>query len=155
MGSVAARVALYQTVGTYLAPWKSSTCLRVKCRDIAVVYIMRPLFEWETLHMKRWWKKLGVERLREIHWPTPWVTVVFWYNIHRWFFSVSASKFKDKDEKTGQRKPWMKLWCWGNYCLQCKKDVIQFSRNAKWNCCVWCCWCCFWYWNFEISFYSF
>ena len=29
MGSVAARVALYQTVGTYLAPWKTSTSLRV------------------------------------------------------------------------------------------------------------------------------
>lgn len=39
MGSVAARVALYQTVGTYLAPWKTSTSLRVKCSDIAFVYI--------------------------------------------------------------------------------------------------------------------
>ena len=29
MGSVAARVALYQTVGMYLAPWKTSTSLRV------------------------------------------------------------------------------------------------------------------------------
>ena len=45
MGSVAARVALYQTVGTYLAPWKTRTSLRVKFRDVAFVYIMRPLFD--------------------------------------------------------------------------------------------------------------
>lgn len=38
MGSVAARVALYQTVGRYLAPCKNSTFLRVKFKDIAFVY---------------------------------------------------------------------------------------------------------------------
>lgn len=38
MGSVAARVALYQTVGRHLAPCKISTFLQVKFRDIAFVY---------------------------------------------------------------------------------------------------------------------
>ena len=108
MGSVAARVTLYQTVGTYLAPWKTSTSLRVNLE-------ISPLSMWCGLYLIEKYciwnvsEKIGVwegQRNPLTHTMGHGSVLVQYPPL---ISSVTASKFKDKDEKTGQRKPWMRF----------------------------------------------
>lgn len=66
MGSVAARVALYQTVGRHLAPCKISTFLQVKFRDIAFVYNNMAFILLRNIAYETSVEKLGVGKVGEI-----------------------------------------------------------------------------------------